>query len=56
MMNDENRYAIESCCMLGDSNNDDCCDVEDDGDGDGGCDVDGDCGVEDYGENDGVCH
>ena len=37
MMNDENRYAIESCCMIGDSNNDDCCDVEDDGDGDGGC-------------------
>ena len=51
MMNDENRYAIESCCVIGDSNNDDCCDVEDDGDGDGGCDcfcdvhcdVDGDC-------------
>ncbi len=45
MMNDENRYAIESCCMLGDSNDDDCCDVEDDGDGDGDCDCDcdGDC-------------
>ena len=40
MMNDENRYAIESCCMVGDSNNDDCCDAEDDGDGDDDCDCD----------------
>ena len=51
MMNDEKGYAIESWHMLGDSSNDDCCDVEGDGDGDGGCDcfcdvhcdVDGDC-------------
>ena len=46
MMNDENRYAIESCCMLGDSSNDDCCDVEDDGDGDGGCNCCCDCDVD----------
>ena len=59
MMNDENRYAIESCCMIGDSSNDDCCDNEghcdDDCDGDGYGNVG--CDGEDGGENDdGVCH
>ena len=52
MMNDENRCAIESCCMLGDSNNDDCCDVEDDGDGDGVCDCEYKCDCDGDGDRD----
>ena len=58
MMNDENRYAIESCCMIGESSNDDCCvnECRCDGDGDVDCDCDGYCDGKDDGENDGVCH